>query len=201
MTGPVPPLEAADRAAATAAMAARQSPWIAVLGPLSDLADQPPLFTLCAATLAGGLVRRDRRLAGAGGAMLAAALVATALKSAVKHRVVRTRPRAVAAGTPYALAPGGSGSSDDNSFPSGHTAGAVAVARAFGRVYPDHRRLVAGAAAAAALIQLPRGKHYPTDLAAGAAIGLGAEAAVRAATAVVAAAIRRYRVGTGSGPV
>lgn len=193
-------LHDADRAVAAAAEPARKSPPLAVLGPLSDIADQPPLFTLCAATLVAGLVARDPRLIRAGGTTLAAALVATALKGAVKHRIDRTRPKAVAKGADYALERGSSPASDDNSFPSGHTAGAVAVVRALGREYPRARGVAYAAAGAAALVQIPRGKHYPADLAAGAVIGLVADAVVAAAVALTVAGLRRYRVGTGSAP-
>jgi membrane-associated phospholipid phosphatase len=67
-----------------------------------------------------------------------------------------------------------------HSFPSGHTAGSVAVARAVGRVYPEARAAAYGGAAAIALIQIPRGAHYPADVAAGTAVGIIAETAVNA---------------------
>lgn len=171
-------VEQADRAVAAVASPARHTPAVRVLGWLSEIADQPPLITVCAATLAAGLVVRNRRLAAAGGRMLAAELLATEMKSFVKHRVDRTRPRVVADGGEYAMRPGGSDDSDVSSFPSGHTAGAVAVARAFGREYPHHRVAVGLAAVAIAGIQIPRGQHYATDLVAGAVIGLAAEALV-----------------------
>ncbi len=121
--------------------------------------------------------------------MLVAALVATGLKRAVKGRIDRTRPRAVADGAAYTMAPGSSHASDDNSFPSGHTAGAVAVARAFARFYPGSARAAYLAAGAVSLVQIPRGKHYPTDLAAGAVVGLLADAAVE----VAAHGVRQWR--------
>ena len=50
--------------------------------------------------------------------------------------------------------------------------GAVAVAGTFARDYPEYK--VAGYAAAAyvALMQVPRCKHYPSDVGAGALLGL-----------------------------
>lgn len=172
------PIEHADRAVAAAAAPARQSVIVRLLGTLSELADQPQLVSICTVTLLAGLVTRNERLARAGGRMLAAELFATGLKSAIKHRVDRTRPRVVDDGGDYAMQPGDSEDSDDNSFPSGHTAGAVSVARAFSREYPEHRATAYGVAAAVALIQIPRCQHYPTDLLAGALVGLAAEAAV-----------------------
>ena len=63
-----------------------------------------------------------------------------------------------------------------NSFPSGHTAGAVAVAAVIGRCYPAHRVAAYASAAAVAAIQVPRCQHYPGDLGAGALIGIAAGA-------------------------
>ncbi|MFN2473021.1 MAG: phosphatase PAP2 family protein, partial [Sphingomicrobium sp.] len=69
-------------------------------------------------------------------------------------------------------------SSPYNSFPSGHTAGAVAVARAIGRDYPGIRVPALALAAGIAAVQVPRGKHYVSDVLAGAFIGLAADVAV-----------------------
>jgi hypothetical protein len=52
------------------------------------------------------------------------------------------------------------------------------VARALGRVYPEARVTAYVGAAAVALIQIPRGAHYPVDVAAGALLGISAEAAI-----------------------
>ena len=170
-TGP----EKADIAVAEAAAPLRHTIVVRTLGWLSEAADQPQLISLCAATLAFGLVTGNGRIARAGGRMLAAELLATGLKSAVKHRVDRSRPRVVDDGGRYTMRKGHDRASGANSFPSGHTAGAVAVARAFAREYPEHRTAALGTAAAVAVVQIPRCQHYPTDLAAGAAIGLAAE--------------------------
>jgi membrane-associated phospholipid phosphatase len=78
----------------------------------------------------------------------------------------------------YEVEPFGPDEGEWHSFPSGHTAGSVAVARAVGRVYPQARTAVYGGAAAVALIQIPRGAHYPADVAAGTVVGLVAEAAI-----------------------
>ena len=66
------------------------------------------------------------------------------------------------------------------SFPSGHTAGSVAVARAVARLYPEVRWAAYAGAGSVALIQIPRGSHYPIDVAAGALLGLASEGAVNA---------------------
>jgi hypothetical protein len=63
------------------------------------------------------------------------------------------------------------------SFHPAHTADAFAAARALARVYPEQSALLWSAAALIALIQLPAGAHYPSDIAAGAVIGIAGEGA------------------------
>ena len=181
-------VEHMDKAAAEAAAPARRTAVVKTLGWLSEIADQPQLISICAGTLAAGLVSRNARLTRAGARMLAAELLATVMKSAVKHQVDRTRPRVVDDGGAYAMKRGGSEQSALNSFPSGHTAGAVTVARAFAREYPEYGLAAYATAAAIAAIQVPRCQHYPSDLAAGAAIGLLAENVVHASLAGTTAA-------------
>ena len=76
-------------------------------------------------------------------------------------------------------------SKEETSFPSGHSAGAAAVARAFARDYPEHAAPAYAAAGALALAQIPRCAHYPTDVGAGLALGLAAEAVVDIGIALV----------------
>lgn len=168
-------LDLAERAAP-----ARRNPLVKTAGWISELADQPPLISICVATTVIGLFARNRRMTRAGATMLAAELLATQIKTSVKKRVDRTRPAAVDDGRDYQMRSGSSRESEESSFPSGHTAGAVTVARAFARVYPDHRLAAYGSAAGIALIQIPRSKHYLSDLVAGAIVGVAAELAVDA---------------------
>ncbi|HYD37393.1 MAG TPA: phosphatase PAP2 family protein, partial [Allosphingosinicella sp.] len=133
----------------------------------------------CLATIAAGLAGGDRRLARAGLRMLAAHTLATLAKDFVKNRVDRTRPRSKGKpGKDHVPRPGRRTAKEETSFPSGHSAGAAAVARAFARDYPEHGAPAYAAASALALAQIPRCAHYPTDVAAGVAIGLAAEAVV-----------------------
>lgn len=171
-------LERADVAVTQAAAPYRETFVIRALGTLSELADQPQLFSICAGTAVLGLVTGNRRLTRTGMRMFASELLATALKTAIKRSVDRTRPHVLVEEGRYEMRPGNSRGSHVTSFPSGHTAGAVSVARAFARDYPEHAAAAYAAAAAVAAIQIPRCKHYPTDLAAGAAVGLLSEAAV-----------------------
>ena len=55
------------------------------------------------------------------------------------------------------------------SFPSSHSTSSFAAAQAFGRLLP--RGPLLGAAAAMAFSRLYLGVHYPSDVAAGAALG------------------------------
>jgi membrane-associated phospholipid phosphatase len=56
----------------------------------------------------------------------------------------------------------------------------MAAARAFAREYPEYGAAALAAGAAVAASQIPRCAHYPTDVLAGAAVGLASEAAVNA---------------------
>jgi membrane-associated phospholipid phosphatase len=175
-------LQKADAAVAEAAKPWAETPLVKALSPLSALGDQPQMRVLCGAVIAVGLVGGDRRLARTGLRMLAAHTLATLAKDFVKHRVDRTRPRSTGRkGKDHRMAPGRSEAKEETSFPSGHSAGAAAVARAFAREHPEHAAPAYAAAAAVALVQIPRCAHYPTDIGAGLAIGAAAEALVSAA--------------------
>ncbi|MEU6807325.1 phosphatase PAP2 family protein, partial [Streptomyces neyagawaensis] len=61
---------------------------------------------------------------------------------------------------------------DSSSFPSGHTAAAVAFTAAVVPTWPVTGALCAVPAAMVALERVQSGAHYPSDVATGAAIGL-----------------------------
>lgn len=153
----------------------------ALLDRLADLGDQPAMRVVCVATLAAGVLARDPRFVRAGVRMLAAHTLATWAKDFVKHRVDRSRPSSD--GDPredHRLAPGRSQAKEETSFPSGHAAGASAVARAFAREVPDWAPATYAVGVVLSLAQIPRCAHYPTDVGAGVAIGLASEAALDA---------------------
>ncbi|MFJ3842045.1 phosphatase PAP2 family protein [Streptomyces sp. NPDC090054] len=70
---------------------------------------------------------------------------------------------------------------DSSSFPSGHTAAAVAFTAAVAFSWPGAGAACAVPTVAVALERVHSGAHYPLDVAAGAAIGLVAAALVRRA--------------------
>jgi len=168
----------ADRKAAAAVLPFEESLPVRLLDHVADLGDQPPMRILCGSVIAVGLVGGDRRLAATGLRMLAAHTLATLVKDAVKHRVDRTRPRSMRGPEDHRPSPGRREAKEETSFPSGHSAGAAAVARAFARAYPEHALPAYAAASVLALAQIPRCAHYPTDVGAGLAIGVAAEKVV-----------------------
>ena len=181
----------ADRALSYAAGKHRDTPVMQAIGTASEIADQPPLVTINLATMAAGLVLRRPTVVRTGLRMLAAHALATGIKTVVKRSVNRTRPKAAMDGKGYRLEHGDSHDHDLNSFPSGHTAGAVAVAGAIAHGNPGAALPAYGTAATIAAVQLPRGTHYASDIAAGAVIGWVAQWATNVALDAGEAAVRR----------
>lgn len=169
---------AVDKAVHDALKPYRRTAAVRALTLAAKIGDQPPLLALAGAVLALGLVRRDGRMARVGARMIAAHLLATAGKNFAKRRIDRTRPRSAGGKSGSRIKPGRSKAKEKTSFPSGHSAGAIAIARAFARDYPEHKAPALAAGALVALAQIPRAAHYPSDVAAGLAIGLAAEKAV-----------------------
>jgi membrane-associated phospholipid phosphatase len=170
--------EEVDIAAATHLASHRNHPVVRGLGTMSEVGDQPPLLVLSGAVLAYGVLTGDRRAAGAGARMLGSLVLGTWIKTGLKSLVARTRPNVLLDKGRYKVEPFGPDEGSWHSFPSGHTAGSVAVARAVGRSYPQVRTAAYTGAAAVALVQIPRGAHYPADVVVGAAVGVAAELAI-----------------------
>src|SRR3954454_16804206 len=109
---------------------------------------------------AGALLDGDRRgrWVRATATVAGAYVISTTIKLAIgrKRPVIEDLPHLMA--TPTGL-----------SFPSSHSTSSFAAARAYGRLLPQGP--LYGAAAAMALSRLYLGVHYPSDIAAGAALG------------------------------
>jgi membrane-associated phospholipid phosphatase len=165
----------AEFAVARLALDHRRSLPVRMIDAVGDAGDQPQLRLLSLVAIVTGLVA-SRRLFRAGFRMLLAHEVATLAKSFVKDRVDRTRPRSARRSADSEAKPGNNRAKEESSFPSGHTAGAVAAAQAFAREFPEYATAARTAAAVVGLAQVPRCAHYPTDVGAGALIGLAAEA-------------------------
>ncbi|WP_375381702.1 phosphatase PAP2 family protein [uncultured Sphingomonas sp.] len=178
LTGVGDALLRADKAVSHRLARHRDHPVARTLGWLAEVADQPQLVSLSIATIAvGGFIGR-RDLVRGGTRMLAAEVAATAAKAVVKRLVERSRPgHALETGDDRFRA-GDRNDHELTSFPSGHTAGAVAVARAATREIDGIAVPAALATAFVAVAQAPSGHHYLGDVAVGAAVGWLAEALV-----------------------
>lgn len=179
--------EKADHKITSEVNGERDSWPMRLIGAASEIGDQPQMRIICAATAADGIARRDIHLTITGFRMLAAHTLATWAKSKIKAVINRRRPKD---GDDPRVREGDSDRHEDNSFPSGHSAGAVAVGEAIARAYPDHAVAARGAALSVSVVQVPRGTHYAGDVLAGIAIGLIAE---RVSNAAIDLAMRWVR--------
>ena len=167
----------AAEAKAAKAVAPKRKPQAKLVETVGQLGDQPELRTISAIVAAAGLITANRRLVRAGVRMLLAHEIATLAKDVIKRRIDRTRPHSARTDSERRVKPGRHTAKTKTSFPSGHSAGAVAVARAFAREYPQYQAPALAAAAVVAAMQVPRLNHYPSDVAAGVALGAASEAA------------------------
>ncbi|MEV6883688.1 phosphatase PAP2 family protein [Streptomyces sp. NPDC051135] len=159
-----------------AAVAATSTPALdRALRRLSHAADHSKvsLGIAAALSLSGA---RARRAALVGVAAVAVASASTNLLG--KHLVHRARPDREAARVTtdrYVPMPASA------SFPSGHTAAAVAFATAVGVVLPEAAVPLGALASAVGYSRVHTGVHYPGDVAAGAVLGIASAAAALAA--------------------
>lgn len=136
----------------------------------------------------------DDRLHGSPGRRCLAGVVAGAfggglVTDLIKLMVDRVRPRALDFAAVQSTlgtfaAPGGVGGSDLHSFPSGHSAVAAGLACTLAVLYPRGRWLFASVAAMACLQRVVASAHYPSDVAWGAAIGVGVATLAARRTAI-----------------
>lgn len=170
------PLLAIDRAAQRAFKPWRKRPTAKALAWFGQAGDQLQLRILIGGVCAAALFRGDPRLLRASARMLAAHELATLAKGLIKGRIDRRRPRNAARDVrPHR---GHSRAKKLSSFPSGHSAGSAAVASAFASAYPAHGMPAVAAAGAVSAVQVPTAAHYPSDVVAGFAIGIAANAII-----------------------
>jgi membrane-associated phospholipid phosphatase len=181
MAGAAEPLLKVDRDVRAAVIPYVRTRPVKALGWLSDMGDQRQLRIVAGTMVVAGIVRADVRMAKAGLRMLLAHELATAAKNFIKHRVDRTRPRSASGNEEQKPRAGHNQQKEETSFPSGHSAGSMAVARAFAREYPEHRAAALGLAAGIALAQIPRCAHYPSDVAVGLGVGAAADQVIQLA--------------------
>ena len=162
---------ATDIGLAAEAMRLRRHAAVRRALPAADLLDQAPLAALGCAVLAAGLASRRPRLRRAGAEMLVGLALATGMKNALKQVATRTRPSVVAETGAHDFTASSEEDSDYQAFPSGHTAGAVASVAPLLRAEPAAAVPLAGLTAGLLALQLVRGAHYPSDIAAGGAVG------------------------------
>ncbi|OQR65666.1 phosphatase PAP2 family protein [Streptomyces maremycinicus] len=136
-----------------------------VLSAVEETAESTKLWCGAAAAMAclGGWRGRKAAVAGLG------ALVLAQLISNGVCKQLADRPRPPKEWFPHDEA---DDRPDSSSFPSGHTAAAVAFTAAVTPTWPAAGVACAVPAAMVALERVQSGAHYPSDVAAGAAIGL-----------------------------
>ncbi|MEU9298673.1 phosphatase PAP2 family protein [Streptomyces sp. NPDC048266] len=159
----------------TRQVAAWDSAWARkLLPPVEEAAQHTKLWWAAALIMASGGGWRGRKAAAAG---ITAVAVAELLSNGVaKQLVVRRRPP-----KDWVTHEDVEDRPDSSSFPSGHTAAAVAFAAAAAPTWPWAGAACAAPMALVAIQRVHSGAHYPSDVAAGAAIGLAAAALVRVA--------------------
>ncbi|MFM9588281.1 phosphatase PAP2 family protein [Streptomyces scabiei] len=157
--------------------------WLRRVGAgVEEAAEHTKLWWAAAVTMSAAGGWRGRRAAVAGVAAMTAAEVLS--NGVAKQLCPRRRP------PPEWVPPKDlrdrPGSS---SFPSGHTAAAVAFSGAVAPVWPAVGASCGAAAVLVGAQRLRSGAHYPADVAAGAAIGLAGAALARAAPGLLRRAL------------
>lgn len=153
-----------------------------MLPPVEEAAEHTKLWWATAAVMAAGGGWRGRKAAAAG---ITAMAVAELLSNAVAKKLVE-RPRPPKEWIPHDDV---EDRPDSSSFPSGHTAAAVAFTAAVAPSLPWAGAACAVPTVLLAIERVHSGAHYPSDVAAGAVIGVGAAFLVRKAPHLL---IRRW---------
>ncbi|WP_328656273.1 phosphatase PAP2 family protein [Streptomyces sp. NBC_00334] len=161
-----------------AAVAATSTPTLdRVLRRLSNAADHSKVSLGIAAALALCGTRARRAALVGVGAIAVASASTNLLGKRLVHRARPDREAARVTVDRYVPMPASA------SFPSGHTASAVAFATAVGVVLPEAAVPLGVLAGAVGYSRVHTGVHYPGDVAAGAVLGIASAAAALAAAA------------------
>jgi undecaprenyl-diphosphatase len=143
-----------------------------VLSAVEEAAESTKLWCGAAVVLAAAGGWRGRTAAAAGvAAMALAQLVSNGL-----GKQLADRPRPPKEWFPHDEV---DDRPESSSFPSGHTAAALAFTTAAARIWPAAGAVCALPAAMVAVERVQSGAHYPSDVAAGAVIGLTSAELVR----------------------
>lgn len=169
-------------------MAGSLSLTIAIDGPIRELiqANQIPavytvmkwltwlgkgwvLSVLAAGLLAWGIWRKQPAPKTAGTIGIAAIVISGIAGQIIKHLIGRPRPRLLGSGASHL---GPSFESGYDSFPSGHSISAFAMAVVLSAVYPKWRGLWYGAAVLVAFSRVYTDAHFASDTVGGAFLGI-----------------------------
>ncbi len=187
------PIEKADVELGARLASERDHPLVKAAGDAGKIGDQAPLYALSGALLIAGIALRSPRVTSSGASMLGALGAADVIKRLTKAVVRRTRPHLFLDDARYEAHAGGSGEKPEQSFPSGHTAGSVAVARALARNFPAAGAAAGVGAVAIGISRVAKGAHWLLDVLGGALIGLAAEALSATLLKSAASAVCRRR--------
>ncbi|MGB4781265.1 phosphatase PAP2 family protein [Candidatus Methylomirabilis sp.] len=150
-----------------------QSDWgLMVAGAITALGYGLVNATMAVTLLVIGLMAGRPREAVAGKLGLFAVIVGSLSVQVLKHLFCRSRPLAEKAGQFFVEFPCLGKGSGLISFPSGHSVTAFAMAFVLSRAYPRYTLLFYGLAGLVALSRVYLAKHFPSDVVAGAALGL-----------------------------
>lgn len=134
-----------------------QSPFMdRLMSGVSHMGDGEVGIVFCSTLLAFG----DEKGHETGKLVLVSIVGAGAVASSLKYVVNRTRPD------------GDSDNRFNSSFPSGHVSGAFSVASVVGARYKRWRIPIYALASAIAISRVYLGRHYPSDVMAGAGVGI-----------------------------
>jgi membrane-associated phospholipid phosphatase len=146
-----------------------RDPWLAKLSEVGDqVGSGESLLLLSVMLLTAGYVFRSASIKRAGWGTLVAHAVAGGVNTVMKHLIGRGRPKFMHVDASTFFPFGGKGW---DSFPSGHSMAAFAVATVLAVRFPRFRWPLMATALAVSVSRLFRSSHFLTDIIAGAVFG------------------------------